>query len=297
MISMTGFACREWIGEDISLSAEIKSYNSRFLELQVYLPPWLSYMEPKVRELVGNYCSRGKVEVFVRIKEMNAPLSVTVNANAARAYINALSGLAAETGLDAQLSVSMLIGMEGVLEVEKNRDEGRYWNVLEPVLKETARAFQEERIREGRHTEEDILNSIGKIELALQTIISHIPNLENSIKKNISSRFRDLIGGDGSAGSGVGVMDENRIFAETAVLLMKYTVSEEISRLSSHLAEFRAETAKNERPGRKLDFLCQEINREINTVGSKSTIIEVSRAVVEMKESLENVREQLRNVE
>jgi uncharacterized protein (TIGR00255 family) len=78
---------------------------------------------------------------------------------------------------------------------------------------------------------------------------------------------------------------------------MKYTVSEEISRLSSHLAEFRAETAKNDRPGKKLDFLCQEINREINTIGSKSAILEVSRAVVEMKEALENVREQLRNVE
>ena len=293
MISMTGFACREWIEDSFSLSVEIKGYNSRFLELQVYLPPWLSYLEPKARDLAGNYCSRGKVEISIRIREINTPLSVTVNSGAARAYMDALSGLSADLGLDSQLSVSMLIGMEGVLEIEKKRDEGRYWNIIEPVLRDAACTFQEERIREGKHTEEDILNSIGNIESALQVITAHIPNLENSIKENIKSRFYELTG-DGAAGV---IIDENRILAETAVLLMKHTVSEEVSRLSSHLAEFRAETGRNERPGKKLDFLCQEINREINTIGSKSTILEVSRAVVEMKEALENVREQLRNVE
>ena len=289
MISMTGFAYREWSSADISLAIEIKGYNNRFLELQVNLPPWLACMEPKVRSLMGSVCGRGKVEVWIRVKEINAPLDVTVNTHAARAYKEALSALAADLGIDPQLSVSTLIGMEGVLEVEKKRDEGRYWDVIEPVLKEAAGVFQEERVREGKHTEEDILNTIGKIESALQTVAGHIPALENSIKENIKIRFKELVGD--------GVIDDNRILAETAVLLMKYTISEEISRLSSHLAEFRAEAAKNERPGKKLDFLCQEINREINTIGSKSAILEVSRAVVDMKESLENIREQLRNVE
>jgi uncharacterized protein (TIGR00255 family) len=288
MISMTGFAYREWSGEDISLSVEIKGCNSRFLELQIYLPPWLSYMEPKVREFIGSICGRGKVEVSIRIKEVNVPLNVTVNTNAARAYKEALSVLAADLGIDASLSVPVLMGMEGVLDVEKKHDEQRYWNVIEPVLQETASLFQAERVREGKHTEEDILNSISIIETALQTVSSHIGEIEHSIKENIMTRFKEISGD---------TIDENRILAETAVLLMKYTISEEVSRLSSHLAEFRAETAKNERPGKKLDFLCQEINREINTIGSKSVIVEVSRAVVEMKEALENVREQLRNVE
>jgi len=288
MISMTGFAYREWAGEDISLSVDIKGYNSRFLELQIYLPPWLSYMEPKVRGIIGGICGRGKVEVAIRIKEVNVPLNVTVNTNAARAYKEALSVLAADLGIDASLSVPVLMGMEGVLDVEKKHDEQRYWNVIEPLLQETASLFQAERVREGKHTEEDILNSISVIESALQTVSSHIGEIENSIKENIKARFKEISGD---------TIDENRVLAETAVLLMKYTISEEVSRLSSHLAEFRAETAKNERPGKKLDFLCQEINREINTIGSKSAILEVSRAVVEMKESLENVREQLRNVE
>jgi uncharacterized protein (TIGR00255 family) len=287
---MTGFAWREWTGRDISLSVEIKGYNNRFLELQVSLPPWLSHLEPKVRDLMGSICGRGKVEVTIRIRETNAPVNVTVNANAAAAYMQALSGLAADLGIAANINVPVLIGMEGVLEVEKNRDEERYWSLIEPVLREAAAAFQAERNREGKHTEQDILSEISAIESALQTITAHIPTLENSIKENIKSRFKELIG------DGV-ILDENRVLAETAMLLMKYTVSEEISRLSSHLAEFRAETARNERPGKKLDFLCQEINREINTIGSKSVILEVSRAVVAMKECLENVREQLRNVE
>jgi len=285
---MTGFAHREWAEESISLSVEIKGCNSRFLELQVYLPPWLSHLEPKARGLISGICGRGKVEITVRVKEINAPLNVTVNTNAARAYMEALSALAADLGIDASLSIPVLTGMEGVLDVEKKHDEQRYWSVIEPVLKETVSLFQAERVREGKHTQEDILNSISIIESALQTVESHIGEIENSIKENIKARFKELSDD---------AIDENRILAETAVLLMKYTISEEVSRLSSHLAEFRAETARNERPGKKLDFLCQEINREINTIGSKSAMLEVSRAVVEMKEALENVREQLRNVE
>jgi uncharacterized protein (TIGR00255 family) len=296
---MTGFAWREWAGEDVSLAVEIKGYNNRFLEMQVSLPPWLSFMEPKVRELIGTACGRGKVEAVIRVREINAPVNVSVNRNAARAYMDALSSLAGDLGIDAPLSLKLLTGMEGVLEVEKKRDGERYWGMIEPVLKEALSVFQAERIREGKHTEEDILNSIGIIESALQTVMSHVADIENSIKENIISRFKEIAGEGVAIGNSVtcGNIDENRILTETAILLMKYTVSEEISRLSSHLAEFRAETARNDRPGKKLDFLCQEINREINTIGSKSAILEVSRAVVEMKESLENIREQLRNVE
>jgi uncharacterized protein (TIGR00255 family) len=288
MIGMTGFACREWTGENISVSVEIKGYNSRYLEIYVNSPPWLSHLEPMIREHVTGACGRGKVEVSLRLRELNTPLNVSVNADAAGAYIRAVSDLAKSHGLDEKLSVSVLIGLEGVLEIEKTRDEQRYWGVIEPVLKDALRAFQEERAREGKHAEEDILNSIGRVESALQTVAAHVPDLENSIKENITNRFKEL------ATSGI---DENRVMAETAILLMKYTISEEISRLASHLGEFRAETARNERPGKKLDFLCQEINREINTIGSKSAILEVSRAVVDMKESVENIREQLRNVE
>jgi uncharacterized protein (TIGR00255 family) len=155
-------------------------------------------------------------------------------------------------------------------------------------LQEALKAFAAEKEREGRHTEEDITANLEKINSSLKIVESFIPVIENTLKENIKTRFAELLGSQA---------DENRILAETASLLLKYTISEEISRLNSHLKEFRAETAQNNRPGKKLDFLCQELNREINTIGSKSAIIEVTGEVVKMKEALENIREQLRNVE
>jgi uncharacterized protein (TIGR00255 family) len=285
---MTGYAWREKAGEDISLSVEIKGYNSRYLEVYVNTPPWLSTLEPRIREYITALCGRGKVEVQVRVREHNAPVSVSVNTEAARSYQGAISALAAGLGINEKPGLSILLGMEGVLEIEKNRDNERYWKTIEPVLRETIEAFNAERIREGKYTGEDILKFINFIESSLADIYSRAPEIESSIKENIKIRFTELLGDR---------VDENRILAETAVLLMKYTISEELSRLSSHLADFRVEMAKNPRPGKKLDFLCQEINREINTIGSKSAILEVSRAVVNMKEALENIREQLRNVE
>ncbi|MDR2536425.1 MAG: DUF1732 domain-containing protein, partial [Treponema sp.] len=191
--------------------------------------------------------------------------------------------------------LGLLLKFEGVLEIEKTKADGAYWGLVEPVLKSAADQFDADRIREGKHTEADILVRVGSLETSVSTIASYIPALESAIKENLKIRFMELLGD--TAGGGAAIIDENRILAETAVLLMKYTIAEEISRLSAHLAEFRAETGGLSCSGKKLDFLCQEIQREINTIGSKTPILEVSREVVNMKDALENIREQLRNVE
>jgi len=288
MISMTGYAYREKTGQDLSVSVEIKGYNNRYLETNVNLPPWLSTLEVKVREQIAARCGRGKVEVYIRVHEINAPVSVSVNKNAAKAYYNAINDLAKELGLKEKCGLGVLLNMEGVLEIEKNRDEERYLNEIDPLLRETIDVFCLDREREGKHTQDDILSNLEKIETSLKIVASFASVIENNIKENIKTRFAEMLGGQ---------IDENRILAETASLLLKYTISEEISRLTSHLGEFRAETEKNPRPGKKCDFLCQEINREINTIGSKSAVIEVTNEVVKMKEALENIREQLRNIE
>jgi uncharacterized protein (TIGR00255 family) len=285
---MTGYGYKERQDRELSLSVEIRSYNNRFLEISVFLPSYLSALEPAVREYIGSRCRRGKVELSVRLKEHNADIAVTVNQAAVRAYGEAIGVLAGTLGIDEKPSLGILMDMEGVLEIEKTRNDERYWALIEPVLKEALEQFDAGRIREGKHTEEDILSHIAVLESSMELICSHAPDLERSIRENLKSRFSELLGDQ---------IDENRILAETAVLLMKYTISEEISRLASHLGEFRAEIARNPAPGKKLDFLCQEINREINTIGSKTPVLEVSRAVVTMKDALENVREQLRNVE
>ena len=288
MNSMTGYAYKESSSGNVTVSVEIKGYNSRFLDLSVYLPSWLSSLEQGIREYLSSRFARGKVELGVRVKEENSPVSVSVNETAALAYKTAIGNLAKTLGTKEEPGLGMILGLEGVMQTETRREAEKYRTLIEPVLVAAADQFGAERAREGEHTAKDILSHLVLLEESTGAIKSHVPELEASIKENLRTRFEELLGDR---------IDENRILAETAVLLVRYTISEELSRLSSHLSEFRLEAERNASPGKKLDFLCQEINREINTIGSKTTVLEVSRAVVEMKNALENIREQLRNVE
>ena len=274
--------------EDIVISAEIKGYNSRYLDISVHLPSWLSSLESRIRKYISSRFTRGKLEVNIRVRDHNAPINVDVNEKAALIYKTAIKKLATTLGIKEDPGIGLILGLEGVLEVDTMREEEKYWKLLEPVLDAASNQAEEERVREGKHTEEDILLNIAIVEDSAKIINANVPELEETIKENIRCRFRELIGDR---------IDETRVLSETALLLMKYTIGEELSRLSSHLAEFRLEINRNPSPGKKLDFLSQEINREINTIGSKTPVLEVSRKVVEMKNALENIREQLRNVE
>jgi len=288
MKSMTGYAYSELSKENITVAVEIKGYNSRFLDLSIHLPVWLSPLEMRVREYLASRFARGKVELSVRIREEDSPASVLVNKNIAMEYKAAIGELAKALNIKEKVSLSMILRLEGVLEIETEKDAEKYWAHIEPVLATAADRFEVERVREGEHTAQDILSYVAALENSVLTISSHVPELEASIKENLRTRFAEFLGDR---------YDENRVLAETAVLLMKYSISEELARLSSHLKEFRFEVERNPGPGKKLDFLSQEINREVNTIGSKSPVLEVSRAVVEMKSALEDIREQLRNVE
>lgn len=302
MKSMTGYGYHEYQTEELFLSAEIKGYNSRYLEMSVNLPHQLSGLDHEIRRYMAERCRRGKLEINLQLKEYDSGFSVSVNPGAVKAYVEALVkavDILSETEIlfrgfrgisyfdTLNVNMQYLLGLEGVLEIEKAGNAKDYWQKIEPVLQSAAEKFEADRVREGAHTEADILSHIQVLESAAAAIAVHVPALEASIKETLKTRFLELQKD----------IDENRIFAETAVLLMKYTISEELSRLSAHLAEFRAEIKRNPGPGKKLDFLCQELNREINTIGAKTPILEVSRGVVDMKDALENIREQLRNVE
>jgi uncharacterized protein (TIGR00255 family) len=178
--------------------------------------------------------------------------------------------------------------MEGVLEMEKDRDTDQLLGRIEPLLRKALARFEAEKIREGEHTQADILGRLAEIEASLGIVSSHRDVMDEKLKETVKTKFEELLGNN---------IDENRVLAETAALLIKYTISEELSRLDAHVREFKAELGRNEGSGKKLDFLCQEINREINTIGSKASVVEVSLEVVNMKNALENIREQLRNVE
>jgi uncharacterized protein (TIGR00255 family) len=288
MKSMTGYAWTTRQDEQYFLSVEIKGYNNRFLEISVYLPPFLSALESRVREQIAARFRRGKIEAAVKLREYNAPLVVSVNREAVTAYAGAIDLLTEEFGLEGKPSLETLLGLEGVLETEKGRDDERCWALIEPALREALDRFETERVREGNHTEKDILSYVDKIASLSEAVNGRAPEIETAFRESLRTRFRELLG-EG--------MDEGRVLTETAALMVKASIAEELSRLSSHLADFRADAARNPAPGKKLDCLSQEINREINTIGSKSPDLAVSRAVVDMKDALENIREQLRNVE
>ena len=288
MNSMTGYAYQEIRENKIFVSCEIKSYNSRFLDLQVHLPPWLSVLETDIRKYISSRFGRGKIDVYIRVKNEDESFTLTLNKTLALSYKEAAEDLASSLGLDEKPGLNLILGLEGVAVTDIERDAELYRTMLNETAARAADMLETERRREGEHTKSSILSHLDILEAELEKISIEIPEMEDAIKINLKKRFAELLGDS---------IDENRILTETASQLVKYSVSEEISRLTAHLKEFRKETEENPAPGKKLDFLSQEINREINTIGSKTPVLDVSRSVVDMKNALENIREQLRNVE
>jgi len=294
MKSMTGYGFAEHQSEKARISVELKSYNNRYLDIGVSLPATLSPLEPRARDYLAKRISRGRVELTARVVEYEEELSIVLDKRAARSYAKVLRDLAETAGIDEGVQLIHLLMMEGIvksdglLRVERTTDVELFWGLLEPQLEKAFGDFERSRIAEGKSTEEDILANLARVEHSLETIKGYSGELEAIIKGNLRERFAELLGNS---------YDESRLLAETAVLLVKSTIGEEVQRLESHLASFRSVAAGGEPVAKKLDFLCQELGREINTVGSKSTILEVNQAVIEVKDSLENIREQLRNVE
>lgn len=288
MKSMTGYAFREISSGEVTVSVELKSYNSRFLDLQVNVPFWLSRLENRVREFATSRILRGKVELSVKVKERSSNLVVTPDVDAARAYMKAVSSIAEAIGHQERIPLSLIVAQEGVLKTDRALDVDAYWDRIVPVLTDAFAEFDQCRETEGKALQTDIVTMIAKIEKAADVVSGWIPEMERIFKDNIRQRFADIVGS---------AVDEQRVLQETASLMVKYTINEEIVRLRAHLVSLKKEIAENPAPGRKTDFICQEINREVNTIGSKNQILEVGQAVIEAKDALENIREQMRNIE
>lgn len=294
MRSMTGFGFAEARSERVHIGIELKSYNNRYLDLGVNLPAAFSPLEPRLREYLSARIARGRVELSVRVVEYHEEVSVLVDRNAVRSYAKALRELAREAAVSTDIELTHLLMMEeiiasnGLLKVDRSPEIEPTWTLIEPLLERVFGDYDRSRLNEGRQTERDILSHLSRVEGSTTRIKGHAGELESLIKKNLKERFEELLG-DG--------YDESRVLAETAVQLVRSTIAEEINRIETHLASFRAALESDEPVAKRLDFLCQELGREINTIGSKSTILEVNQAVIEVKDSLENIREQLRNVE
>ena len=299
MNSMTGYGYEELVEEKLFLSVEIKSYNSRFLDLSINLPSSFSRLENFFREKMTAAVVRGKVDVYIRFREEEPATTVLVNQEAVRSYAAAISqvsqilsdmqGVAgSQAASTAQSPLELILRQEGVLVSHREFDLDSYKALLEPVFDKALEEFVADRRREGENLKVDLQEKLGVLEEAAVFFSQWQPQMENAFKENLQRRFQELLG-EG--------YDQQRVLTEVAALLVKYTINEEIVRLKSHLSALAKELVDNATPGRKIDFICQEINREINTIGSKNQFTEVGAMVITAKDALENIREQARNVE
>ncbi|MBQ7882672.1 MAG: YicC family protein [Treponema sp.] len=289
MNSMTGYGYKEVLLENSQISVEIKSVNSRFLDLNIYLPSFLSSLETDIRRIVSEKIVRGKVDISIRVKNQSFNTKVNADSNIAKLYYDAACKIADELGIKRKtISLDSILNKEGVFNITHDYDVNDYWKKIEPVFNDAFEQFKNDRKREGENLKLDLLEKLDVLDKCANFFKEWQPTMENRFKETITAKFKDLVGEQ---------VDENRIMTEVASMLVKYTINEEIIRLKSHLDSLRKEINENPIPGKRLDFICQEINREINTIGSKNQFTEVGAMVINAKDSLENIREQSKNVE
>ena len=291
MISMTGYACEEQTLETAVVSVEIKSVNSRFLDLTINLPSYLNALESEFRTAIAQKVARGKVDVYIRIKETKSEGAVTVDTELAKNYMNAYRQIATAAGLasvNPEAALYALIKQEGILNSNRDYDVDKYRTMITPVFHSAFTRFLSDKEREGQNMKQDLLEKLSKLEECAAYFKEWQPKMEAAFKEQITTRFNELLGENA---------DQNRIMTETAAMLVKYTINEEIVSLCSHITAMKDEINNNPIPGKRLDFICQEMNREINTIGSKNQFAEVSAVVINAKDALENIREQSKNVE
>ncbi len=285
--SMTGFAREEFDEEGLAGAIQIKSYNNRYLDISISLPSQLAGFEPRLQALLASRIHRGKVEYNLRIKKMEKPAAVNADPEAAKALYEALSRIADELGLEEKPSLSLLASFEGLVGFDKEMDSEGLWPLVEAKSLSALGIFEQSRRAEGEATSRNIDSELARFEEALATVAGHAAEIDTTVQTQLKARFDEILPKG---------YDETRMLQELAVQLVRLSINEEVSRLKAHIEAFKTIRGE-EAPSKRLDFLCQEMNRETNTIGSKNMLIPVAHAVVEMKDALENIREQLRNIE
>ena len=288
MISMTGYGYNEVSYETAIVSVEIKSVNSRFLDLTINLPPFLNSIESYFRNKISQNITRGKVDVFIRVKELESDAQIYADTKMAKSYYDAIKEVAIATGYDEKsIPLSLILEQNGVLNSNKSYDVEKYQSMIDPIFDNALNQFVKDANREGENLLVDLKSKLLELETCADFFKKWQPKMENVFKEIITAKFNDLLKDN---------VDENRIMTEVAAMLVKYTINEEIVRLQSHIKAMKDELENNPYPGKKIDFICQEMNREINTIGSKNQFAEVGAMVIKAKDSLENIREQSKNI-
>ena len=289
--SMTGFGRYREIEEQREILAEVKSINSRYLDIYVKVPKIYGFLEDKIKQEAAKFISRGKTEIYIGIDNItDENIKITLNKIYLENYIEILHTIRDSYNLPDDISTMRIAQNRDIYNIEKlEEDEEALWQSVKAALTKAFEEFNSMRISEGERLLVDMAARIKKC----GEIADEIKILSDNCKENyydlFKQRLRDI--------TGEVVIDESRIITEAAIYADKISITEEIVRLKSHFSQFEKIVKENAPVGRKLDFLVQEINREINTIGSKSLDTEITNRVIEVKSDIEKIREQIQNIE
>ena len=289
--SMTGFGRHREIEERREILAEVKSINGRYLDIYVKVPKIYGFLEDKIKQEAAKYISRGKTEIYVGIDNItDGNIKITLNKLYLESYINILNTIKNEYELPDDITIMRVAQNRDIYNIEKlEEDEEALWNSVKSALGAAFGEFNRMRVTEGEKLLEDMSARIKKCGAVAGEIQTLSDNCKEGYFEMFRQRLKDIIGEV--------VIDEGRIITEAAIYADKISITEEIVRLKSHFSQFEKITKETAPVGRKLDFLVQEINREINTIGSKSLDIEITNRVIEVKSDIEKIREQIQNIE
>lgn len=289
--SMTGFGRAKCEYEGREYNVEIKSVNHKYSDVSIKIPRQISYLEEKVRKEILTKVSRGKIDVFITLQDYSEKgKNIKINKELAKVYIFQLRELAEETGITANIDVIDISKFPEVLNISNEDNEEIYWNELKGVLDTALDNFVAMRETEGNKIRDDLKVRMERIKEKVSKISSYSAGLVEEYIVKLNTRVKELMNTD--------VIDENRLAQEIVIFSDKSSIQEELTRLDSHISQFLDLLSNGSSPvGKKLDFIIQEMNREVNTIGSKANSTKISEGVIELKTEIEDVREQIQNIE
>ena len=289
--SMTGFGRSEIVDNDRKFIVEIKAVNHRYCDMNIKMPKKLNHFETMVRTYLKDFIQRGKVDVYITYEDYTkAGVCVKYNREIAAEYVEHLKSMASEFGLDQDIKPSVLARFPEVLTLEEqDSDEDSLWEFLQSGIKEAAEHFVEARVIEGENLRKDLIEKLDDMALLVSEIEKKSPEIIAEYKARLYEKVNELVSN--------AQIDEQRIATEVTIFADKVCVDEEIVRLKSHIAGTKNILLEGGAVGRKLDFIAQEMNREANTILSKSNSLDISDIGINLKTEIEKVREQIQNIE
>jgi uncharacterized protein (TIGR00255 family) len=288
---MTGYGRAEKILHGRDITVEIRAVNHRYYEYSSRIPRAYGYIDEKLKAMLKNNISRGKIEVAVTINNIEGRDSVIcINKGAAEGYINALRSVSSELGLADDLSLSNLIKLPDIFNVQKAPDdEEEIWLDVKETASETLENFLSMRTTEGERLKNDVVARAESIKEMVGKVEELAPLTVENYRNRLFSKLSEVLKDNN--------IDEQRILTEAAIFAEKIAVDEETVRLRSHISQLESMLESDEAVGRRLDFIVQEMNRETNTIGSKAQDVNIARIVIDIKAEIEKIREQIQNIE